>query len=172
MPPWFGWIVVGLAAWLWGSFLNQLVDRWYGRLGSPTSRSVDGSKPGSSSEGEPVSLFRPARSHCLKCGSLIRWFDNIPVLSYLILRGRCRQCGAVIGLRTFLIESAIPLIGLGIYRIWGAGWRSAAAWAGASWLLVALPMLQEGRTIPRWLWVAGLAWALLAVLALTLPMSP
>lgn len=43
-------------------------------------------------------------SHCPKCGSAIRWFDNIPLLSWLLLRGRCRRCKAPISPRYFIGE--------------------------------------------------------------------
>ena len=43
-------------------------------------------------------------SHCYRCGSLIKWYDNIPVVSYLLLRGRCRQCGVPFSARYALIE--------------------------------------------------------------------
>ncbi len=43
-------------------------------------------------------------SHCGHCYQPIRWYDNIPLLSYWILRGRCRQCGATFSIRYFLVE--------------------------------------------------------------------
>ncbi len=49
------------------------------------------------------SLSTPA-SHCPKCEKPIRWFDNIPVLSWVLLRGRCRDCGAPISARYPLVE--------------------------------------------------------------------
>lgn len=52
-----------------------------------------------------MSLWRP-RSHCPACGALVRWFDNVPVLSFLWLRGRCRRCQAPIGWRYPLVELA------------------------------------------------------------------
>ena len=45
-----------------------------------------------------------APSHCTNCGEAIRWYDNLPVLSYLILRGRCRACRAPYSPRYFLVE--------------------------------------------------------------------
>ena len=51
-------------------------------------------------------------SRCPKCGSGIRWFDNVPVLSWLILRGRCRKCGNP-------ISAQYPLIELATAVIWG-----------------------------------------------------
>lgn len=50
-----------------------------------------------------VSLVRPG-SHCPKCETPLRWRDNIPVLSYLLLRGRCRSCQAAISVRYPVIE--------------------------------------------------------------------
>jgi leader peptidase (prepilin peptidase)/N-methyltransferase len=49
------------------------------------------------------SIIRPP-SHCPHCGARIGWRDNIPLASYLALRGKCRQCGAAIGSRYFLVE--------------------------------------------------------------------
>ncbi len=49
-------------------------------------------------------------SHCMSCGKLIAWYDNIPLVSYLVLRGRCRNCGAAIGLRYPALELATALL--------------------------------------------------------------
>ena len=50
-----------------------------------------------------MSLAKPA-SHCPKCDSPIKWYDNIPILSYIILRGKCRNCGEKISIRYPFIE--------------------------------------------------------------------
>ena len=42
-----------------------------------------------------MSLLRP-RSHCPACGAPVRWFDNIPLLSYVLLAGRCRACACLL----------------------------------------------------------------------------
>lgn len=55
--------------------------------------------------GESVRV--PARSYCPKCKTSLRWFENIPILSYCLLRGRCRSCGQPIGVRYLLIELAM-----------------------------------------------------------------
>jgi leader peptidase (prepilin peptidase)/N-methyltransferase len=52
-----------------------------------------------------LSVVRP-RSHCPACEEQIAWYDNIPVLSYVLLRGRCRHCGARILLRYLMVELA------------------------------------------------------------------
>ncbi len=72
------WFLVGIVA---GSFLNVCV----GRL--PLEKS----------------LIWPG-SRCGSCRQPVRWFDNVPLVSYLILRGRCRTCGARIPLRLLLVE--------------------------------------------------------------------
>ncbi len=55
------------------------------------------------------SVVKP-RSHCPNCGHLIRWYDNIPVLSWLILRGRCRDCGAPISVRYPVVELVTAIL--------------------------------------------------------------
>ena len=46
------------------------------------------------------------RSRCLRCGTPIRWYDNIPLVSFIILRGKCRTCGGPISLQYPLVEAA------------------------------------------------------------------
>jgi leader peptidase (prepilin peptidase) / N-methyltransferase len=54
------------------------------------------------------SIVKP-RSHCMSCGHLVRWYDNIPVLSWLLLRARCRDCRAKIPWRYPLVELAVGI---------------------------------------------------------------
>ena len=53
---------------------------------------------------QPLSLARPA-SRCPQCGALIRWYQNVPVLSWLALRGKCASCGGGISVRYPLVEA-------------------------------------------------------------------
>jgi leader peptidase (prepilin peptidase)/N-methyltransferase len=53
------------------------------------------------------------RSHCPGCGKLIAWYDNVPMLSYLVLQGRCRHCAARISLQYPLVELATCVIWAG-----------------------------------------------------------
>jgi leader peptidase (prepilin peptidase)/N-methyltransferase len=85
-----------------GSFLNVCIHRW------PRGRSV----------------VRP-RSHCVRCRKIIAWHDNIPVISYLILGGRCRHCGKQISIRYPLVELLTGLIWF--YFVWKLGFGVAAA---------------------------------------------
>ena len=64
------------------------------------------------------SIVHP-RSRCPQCGATIRWYDNIPVLSWLFLRGRCRDCKQPIPWRYPLVEVAVGLVFLfAANRIW------------------------------------------------------
>ena len=56
-------------------------------------------------------------SHCGSCFQPIRWYDNIPLLSYWILRGRCRKCGAPFSIRYFLVELATALLFVGLLYV-------------------------------------------------------
>lgn len=58
-----------------------------------------------------MSLAKP-RSHCTRCGNTLRWYDNIPVLSYLLLGGKCRKCKSHISLRYTIVELANMLLWL------------------------------------------------------------
>jgi len=75
------WMIAGLFGLLIGSFLNVCIYRWP----------------------RDLSVVRP-RSACIACGKPIPWYDNVPVLSYFILRGRCRQCGKRIHWRYPVVE--------------------------------------------------------------------
>lgn len=58
-------------------------------------------------------------SHCPNCDYLIRWYDNIPLLSYLLLRGRCRGCGARISIQYPLVELLNGLLTLALFLRFG-----------------------------------------------------
>ena len=60
---------------------------------------------------EGMSVAFPS-SHCPKCGYNLRWYDNIPILSYLILGGKCRKCREHISIRYTLVEIANMLLWL------------------------------------------------------------
>ena len=61
------------------------------------------------------------RSECDSCGSIIKWYDLIPVLSFIMLRGKCRNCGSRISVYCFVIELIGGVIGLLCYWLNGIG---------------------------------------------------
>ncbi|GJG85155.1 type 4 prepilin-like proteins leader peptide-processing enzyme [Gemmatimonadetes bacterium T265] len=99
LPPQTSWpllllaLVVGLAL---GSFLNVCIVRW------PAEESV----------------VRPP-SRCPRCGREVRWYENVPFLSWLALRGRCAGCGLPIGVLYPLVELAVGLMWLGTVWVFG-----------------------------------------------------
>jgi leader peptidase (prepilin peptidase)/N-methyltransferase len=106
-------MLVGMAAALGaiiGSFLNVVVHR------VPRD--------------EPLGLFRKTRSYCPSCKAGIRWSDNIPILSWILLLGKCRACGWRIPVRYPLVEaSCAALFALAVLRADALGWTPA--WLGA-----------------------------------------
>lgn len=75
------------------------------------------------------------RSMCRSCGRQIRWYDNIPVISFLWLRGRCRDCGATISWQYPAVElvtaAAFVLIGTQFFS-----YENMASWTETAWLLL------------------------------------
>lgn len=69
------------------------------------------------------SLVRP-RSRCPGCGGQIAWYDNIPILSWLLLRGRCRQCRQPISIQYPAIELVTALLWIGMALAFGPTWRA------------------------------------------------
>ena len=95
-----------------GSFLNVCIYRWP----------------------EEQSVLRP-RSRCPSCGQLIRWFDNIPILSWLLLRARCRNCGARISVQYPVVELVCGIIWMTAVLRFGV---SLAALHSATFLTILL----------------------------------
>lgn len=91
LPPW-GWLFAGVWGALWGSFFNVAVFR----------------------VGLYESVVHPP-SRCPSCGKAIAFYDNIPILSWMILRGSCRRCHAPISVRYPIVEAASLLLGLAVY---------------------------------------------------------
>ncbi len=104
-------------------------------------------------------LLRPG-STCPHCGHAIRPWENIPVLSWLLLRGRCSACRGTISVRYPLVELATALLSAAVAWRLGAQWTTLAA-LGLTWTLIALTvidfdhqLLPDALTLPL-LW-AGL----------------
>ena len=87
----------------------------------------------------PLTLSRP-RSRCPHCGHPITALENIPVLSFLFLRGRCSDCGKSISPRYPIVEAFTGLLSLIVAWHFGVGWELVAA-LGLTWTLIALSLI-------------------------------
>jgi len=186
------WAVAGLAGvlgLLFGSFLNVVIHRlpqmmerqWAAEAAQyaqyaqdaqdaqvpPQTVSQVAGSAGKAAPAAPAERFNLStpRSRCPSCGHLIRWYENIPVLSYLFLGGRCAGCRTRISPR----YPAVELLTGGLFLFCGYRWGltpTAAAWCGFSAALVALAfidwdttLLPDDITLPL-LWAGLLAAAL------------
>lgn len=106
-----------------------------------------------------LSVVHPP-SACPGCGGRIRPYDNIPVLSWLILRGRCRDCGARISARYPLIEAgtAVAFLGVAAWMLSPLSPAAAIVDAAGSWGLLA-----GGLLLAAHLWLAAASIALTAI---------
>jgi len=132
---WMGFIF-GLVI---GSFLNVCIHRL------PSSQSI----------------VHP-RSRCPQCGHLIRVYDNIPVLSYLILRGRCRDCGARISLRYPVVELLSGAFAAMAVARFGLGWQALLMYALIAAFLVITFIDLDHRIIPDVITLPGIPIGLAA----------
>jgi len=97
------------------------------------------------------------RSKCPNCGSRIRWYDNIPLISYLILRGRCRDCGGRISLQYPLVELSSGTLALLSYIKWGLSADAFVYYFFFSALLVASLIDLKFFIIPDVITLPGVA---------------
>ena len=142
-------IFAGLLGLAFGSFLNVCLSRW------PESESI----------------VHP-RSHCRDCDHTLAWWENVPLVSWLALRGRCRGCKSGIGWRYPLVELAIGvlwadsawrafslLLDLGLDFGSSDAYKTLIFALGSMilyWLLVALAVLDmENLRLPDWLTLPG-----------------
>ena len=119
---------------LWGSFANVCIYRW-----PPTDEHPGG-----------LSVVKPG-SHCTACGKPVRWYDNVPLLSFLWLRGRCRDCGASFSPRYLLVEAATAMLFVAAYHyVVGSAYEFApfgeqllrfAIYAAFLWVLVVITFI-------------------------------
>jgi leader peptidase (prepilin peptidase) / N-methyltransferase len=114
---------------------------------------------------EGRSLVRP-RSACPRCGNEIAWYDNIPLLSYVLLRGRCRSCGERIGLRYPAVELATALLVVACFLRFGLTGRAVVAALFAATLVVLSAIDAERRILPDLIVLPAAAIILAAQIAL------
>ncbi|CAG9201092.1 peptidase A24 [Burkholderia vietnamiensis] len=155
-------VVIGLCV---GSFINVVAHRvpvmmqraWRAEIAEAT-----GNADAAPDDGYPprYDLWRP-RSACPHCGHVLRAWENVPLVSYVMLRGRCRQCGHAIGIRYPLVELAGALLAAGSLAAFGATGAAIAAFGLCAALLamsaidIRTGYLPDSMTLPL-LW-AGLA---------------
>lgn len=65
-----------------------------------------------------MSIIKP-NSHCTNCNTFIKWYDNIPIVSYILLKGKCRKCGSKISIEYPLVEFCCGLLFLSMYYLYG-----------------------------------------------------
>jgi leader peptidase (prepilin peptidase)/N-methyltransferase len=110
--------------------------------------------------GREQSVVNPP-SHCPNCKKPIRWKDNIPLLSFVLLRGRCRDCGQKISPRYFLVELLTGLFFLAVYRQFGLSQATFVYCVLISGLIVATFVDFDFQIIPDEISVGGIVAGLL-----------
>ncbi len=109
--------------------------------------------------------FVASRSYCPNCGKLIRAYDDIPLLSYLLLRGCCRDCGERISFRYPLVELTTGLLFLGVF--WHNGWEWRAELLPQLLLVTVLVVISgidlDEQIIPNRIVIPGLIAGLIAM---------
>ena len=111
------------------------------------------------------SIVRP-RSMCPNCGALIRFYDNIPILSYIALKGKCRQCSASIALRYPFVELISAGFALAVYLKYGIGFEALIYYAFIATLLVITFIDIDHQIIPDVITLPGIPIFLAASFAL------
>lgn len=95
-------------------------------------------------------------SACPRCGYAIRFYDNIPILSYLVLRGRCRRCGTSIPLRYPLVEMITGLAAVALFMRFGLTWATPVYFLFVALLLVITFIDIDHQIIPDRLSLPGI----------------
>jgi len=118
---------------------------------------------------EGQSIVTPA-SHCPRCGSPVRFYDNIPLVSWLVLRGRCRDCGGPISPRYPLVELLTALLSLAVFQLYGPRLEYVAAFLFAAALVVITFIDLDHQIIPDVISLPGIpVFFLLAVFVMGVP---
>lgn len=138
-----GAILVALAGLSIGSFLNVVIHRL------PRGRSI---------------VFPP--SACPSCGARIRWYDNVPLAGWLVLRGRCRDCRAPISIRYPAVELVTMLAFLACYWRFGPEWLLLPRLLLTAALVALFAIDLEHQLLPNAITVPGIAIGVLCSLVL------
>jgi len=130
-------VVLGCFAFLFGALIGSFLNVCICRM--PKSESI---------------VFPP--SHCTRCDYVIRWYDNIPILSYLLLRGKCRRCGEPISLQYPLVEFINGALALALFLKCGLGFAFAILFLLCSALVVVTFIDLEHQIIPDSITLPGI----------------
>ena len=142
-----------------GSFTSVVIDRLPVALDEPNEH-------GELWDSRPWPEVFGGRSRCSQCGTDVRPTDNIPVVSWLVLRGRCRECGTHIPVFHPLVELSVPLLFLGALWALGVDWSLLPAlWLIPVGVAVAVIDLRILIVPTRIVWPAFLVSVLLCVVA-------
>ncbi len=133
-PPILSYIMVAVFGLVLGSFLNVCIVRLPRKL----------------------SILAP-RSHCPLCEHPIRWFDNIPLVSYLLLRGRCRDCHARISPQYAVVEALTAILLVATFRRFGLSPEFVKCSALVMMLIVLIFTDLRQRRIPHAVTVFGIS---------------
>ena len=105
---------------------------------------------------KPFNLVTPA-SHCPKCNTSVKAWQNIPIVSFLLLRGRCSQCKTSIGIRYPLVELVTAVMTAVLIVKFDWGWQLGAMVA-FTWLLIAMSVIDIDHQILPDPMTLGLLW--------------
>lgn len=95
-------------------------------------------------------------SHCPKCNAAIKWYQNIPILSWLALRGKCANCKAPISPRYILIEALGGLLFLAAFREYGLTIDTPVMWIWISLMIVGSMIDFDHKLLPDFVTVGGM----------------
>jgi leader peptidase (prepilin peptidase)/N-methyltransferase len=151
----FSWTLVVLLGLAIGSFLNVVIHRlprmmqaqWAAEMAQDAQAlGLDNSERDAQALPKgPYNIALP-HSHCPHCQHELSWTENIPVLSYVWLKGRCKQCHAPIGWRYPAIEILCAVLFAWVFAQHGLS-ASAFAWAGFAAALLALAAIDADTTL-------------------------
>ncbi|MCM8773957.1 MAG: prepilin peptidase [Candidatus Omnitrophica bacterium] len=107
-----------------------------------------------------LSMVTP-RSYCPSCRKTIKWFDNIPLISYFILKGKCRYCNSKISLRYPLVELITGIVTLYLYKRFSFSWNFFEFLLFSSLLVLVSFIDIEYRAIPIYICPLGIILGLI-----------
>lgn len=93
-------------------------------------------------------------SHCPRCSSPIRWWQNVPIVSWILLRGRCANCKEPISMRYPLVETLGGVLFLAAF--WHYGWLAPLAWIWISLMIVGSFIDLDHQLLPDFVTVGGM----------------